>query len=325
MLIHNYTGKCPTNTLEVNPVQYSCQVGCQYCLVNDGEHHTRPGVIYVDYDEYLRQHLASSGAKKIFYYFSPKSEAFQEATLETGLAHRILLEFVRHFREKPDSLVRVFIATKAGTRQLHHRFKGTSILELLHALKGRVQFNPSVGIMPDMLFDLLEPNAASAEDRLEAALACQEMGIKSDSVLTQPILLPFLSEDAMSRYFDLLARHNIFNFKPEFLTVSTRNLAVLAQLVGVYDREMERNLYELYLGPSNRDHIKQRERRAPDRQASRAYLEKLLHHASLRGITASICHWVRQELQVTASMIPVINKNGYQCLGYQTNLFHEVH
>ncbi|NCB98884.1 MAG: hypothetical protein EOM36_11070, partial [Bacteroidia bacterium] len=30
--IHNYTGICPTNVLEVSPIEGSCSVGCQYCL-----------------------------------------------------------------------------------------------------------------------------------------------------------------------------------------------------------------------------------------------------------------------------------------------------
>ena len=36
--IHNYTGICPTNVLEVSPSEGSCSVGCQYCLVTDGKH-----------------------------------------------------------------------------------------------------------------------------------------------------------------------------------------------------------------------------------------------------------------------------------------------
>ena len=35
--IHNYTGRCPTLTFEINPVK-GCNVGCQYCLVTDGVH-----------------------------------------------------------------------------------------------------------------------------------------------------------------------------------------------------------------------------------------------------------------------------------------------
>jgi radical SAM superfamily enzyme YgiQ (UPF0313 family) len=35
--IHNYTGRCPTLTFEINPIR-GCNVGCQYCLVTDGVH-----------------------------------------------------------------------------------------------------------------------------------------------------------------------------------------------------------------------------------------------------------------------------------------------
>lgn len=36
--IHNYTGMCPTNVLEVTPSKGSCACACQYCLVTDGNH-----------------------------------------------------------------------------------------------------------------------------------------------------------------------------------------------------------------------------------------------------------------------------------------------
>ena len=41
------------------------------------------------------------------------------------------------------------------------------------------------------------------------------------------------------------------------------------------------------------------------------------------GVSTSICFWVRQQLKISDEMIPLINKNGFQCLGYQTRLFTE--
>jgi hypothetical protein len=35
----------------------------------------------------------------------------------------------------------------------------------------------------------------------------------------------------------------------------------------------------------------------------------------------SICYWVRKALGIDTDMIPIINENGYQCLGYQRKLF----
>jgi len=39
------------------------------------------------------------------------------------------------------------------------------------------------------------------------------------------------------------------------------------------------------------------------------------------GMSTSICFWVRNQLQVPTSIIPIINRNGFQCLGYQSRLF----
>jgi hypothetical protein len=39
------------------------------------------------------------------------------------------------------------------------------------------------------------------------------------------------------------------------------------------------------------------------------------------GMTVSICYWVRKQLKINDKMIPIINRNGFQCLGYQSRLF----
>jgi len=47
----------------------------------------------------------------------------------------------------------------------------------------------------------------------------------------------------------------------------------------------------------------------------------MINIAAKYGISASICFWVREQLNITEDKIPVINKNGFKCLGYQTKLF----
>lgn len=320
MEIHNYTGQCPTNTFEVNPIKTGCHVGCLYCLVNDGKHY-QDAYIFSNYDKYLRNHLSEQGKSNVFYYFSPKSEAFQEPTLETGIAHKILKEFIKHYKENPSSKVRLFIASKAGTKQLLYRHDGVSILDLLEELRGKVQFNISIGILPDTLHNILEPNAASVNERLDASLLCQKRGITSNSVLTQPIIGPFLSDEVVNQYFEKMALNNIANFKPEFLTVCMENLAMLAQLVGLHSKQMEKELLELYISPYNKEHVKQRERTAPDRMWSYNTIKWLVKEARKYGISTSICYWVRNQLNIDEELIPIINNNGFLCLGYQTKLF----
>lgn len=325
--IHNYTGHCPTLTYEINPVR-GCGVGCQYCLVTDGNHE-QPLVVDENYPLYVRRLLdrqngAGSENRDHYYYFSPKTEALQEATLQTGVAHRILREFADHFRRNPTSRARLFIASKAGAEHLRITDRGESVLDLFAALRDRMQFNTSVSIMPPALRALLEPGAAPIEERLKAVQLCRERGIQANSALVQPIFTPFLTDEHIRTFFDALHAAGICNYKPEFLTVCPENLAMLGPLLGRFDRNMERQLYEDYLLPSNADHRKQRGRTAPDRSCSRAHLQRMIQYTDTLGMSISICYWVRKQLGITEEEIPLINRNGFQCLGYQSRLFSDV-
>ena len=322
--IHNYTGRCPTLTYEINPV-LGCGVGCLYCLVTDGIHENELAVD-LNYHLYVRKLLdemngPGSENKNHYYYFSPKTEAFQEATLLTGVAHRILMEFIDHFRHCPDSRARLFIASKAGAEHLLIQHDGKTVLDLFEELKDRMQFNTSVSIMPVPLRDIIEPFAAPIEERLKAVRLCRERGIPANSALVQPIFTPCLTDEGIKSFFDKLSSEGIINYKPEFLTVCMENLAMLGQYLGAFDKDMERQLYEAYLMPSNADHRKQRGRTAPDRALSMSSLRRMIAYTDTLGMSVSICFWVRKQLGISEEMIPVTNRNGFQCLGYQTRLF----
>ena len=366
--IHNYTGRCPTLTFEVNPVK-GCNVGCQYCLVTDGVHKQKL-IAYENYHLYVRKLLEEmNGTPKVpvteedlkrkdallqelakaiesepekkkdierkiveisrgknwnhYYYFSPKTEAFQEPTVETGIAHRILKEFIAHFEKYPDSNARLFVASKSGPKHLLYEYEGETILDLFEKLKDKMQFNTSVSIMPSEFRNLLEPYAAPIEERLESVKLCQERGIQSNSALIQPIFTPYLTDEHIKEFFDMLHNVGIINYKPEFLTACMENLAMLGQWLGYYDKDLERQLYEDYIMPSNADHKKQRGRTAPDRALSIENIQKMMDYTKTIGMSTSICFWVRKQLKISGSFIPIINENGFQCLGYQSRLFSE--
>lgn len=325
--IHNYTGRCPTLTYEINPVR-GCGVGCQYCLVTDGVHE-QPLVALENYHLYVRRLLdemngPGSENANHYYYFSPKTEAFQEPTLLTGIAHRILREFIDHFRRCPQSQARLFIASKAGAKHLLVEDGGESVLDLFAQLRGRMQFNTSVSIMPDAFRDLLEPYAAPLSERLRAVTMCRERGIQSNSALVQPIFTPWLSDEHIKAFFDALHGAGIINYKPEFLTACMENLSMLGPLLGHFDKALERQLYEDYLLPSNADHRKQRGRTAPDRALSRESIARMSRYTDTLGMSVSVCYWVRSQLGITEAEVPLINRNGFQCLGYQSELFRDV-
>ena len=325
--IHNYTGRCPTLTYEINPVR-GCTVGCQYCLVSDGVHEQEL-MAYDNYHLYVRRLLEEhngpgSDNARHYYYFSPKTEAFQEATLYTGIAHRILREFIEHFRRCPHSNARLFIASKAGAKHLQIADGGETVLDLFARLKGRMQFNTSVSIMPDAFRDILEPYAAPLSERLKAVRLCAGRGVAADSALVQPIITPWLTREHIESFFGALRGVGIINYKPEFLTACVENLSMLGQYLGWFDKGLERQLYEDYLMPSNESHRKQRARIAPDKARSLGYLKAMMECTDRLSMSVSICYWVRKQLGIEESQIPFINRNGFQCLGYQSKLFGDV-
>lgn len=322
--IHNYTGRCPTLTYEINPVK-GCGVGCQYCLVTDGAHEQELSVD-LNYPLYVRKVLEDmngpgSENKNHYYYFSPKTEAFQEPSLLTGVAHRILREFISHYDRCPESKARLFIASKSGAEHLLIEHDGESVLDLFELLKDRMQFNTSVSIMPAPFRDIIEPFAAPLEERMRAVRLCRERGIPANSALVQPIFTPCLTDEGIKSFFDTLHAEGIINYKPEFLTVCMENLAMLGPYLGAFDREMERQLFEAYIMPSNADHRKQRARTAPDRKVSLDNIRRMMEYTDSIGMSVSICYWVRKQLGISEDLIPLTNRNGFQCLGYQTRLF----
>ncbi|MBO4476457.1 MAG: radical SAM protein [Bacteroidales bacterium] len=325
--IHNYTGRCPALTYEINPVR-GCGVGCQYCLVTDGVHEQE--LVAIDnYHLYVRTLLErfngpGSDNANHYYYFSPKTEAFQEATLLSGIAHRVLQEFIDHFERFPASRARLFVASKAGVRHLEYRWNGVSVLELFSRLSDRMQFNTSVSIMPDAFRDILEPYAAPLSERLAAVKLCRDAGIQSNSALVQPIVIPYLTREHIEEFFTALSGAGIINYKPEFLTACMENLAMLGQYLGYFDKGLEKELYDAYLSPSNADHLKQRGRTAPDRAMSVDAIRRMSAFTDTLGMSVSICYWVRKQLGISEEDIPLVNRNGFQCLGYQRRLFPDV-
>jgi DNA repair photolyase len=324
--IHNYTGICPTNVLEVTPSKGSCACACQYCLVTDGNHVTQVSV-YTNYVERLKASLERNRDRSLFYYYSPKTEAFSEPHLFNGLAHQIVRTFIDHFERHPDSRCRLFVASKAGLRHLLVRHRGDTVLRLLRELAGKMQFNGSIGIMPDYLRNVLEPNVASFEQRLEVLEVCQAMGILAQSVLAQPLILVYLTPERVEHFLRSLARAGVRNIKPEFLTAEIRNLTVIAQFLHHFDPELIGPFYHPYLKEENQDHIKQRSRLAPERAVCVAKLEMIHRLAQEYGITVSICNWVKRELSKEAAWVGQIDARsaeaGYRCLGYQTRLFEQ--
>jgi ferredoxin-thioredoxin reductase catalytic subunit len=73
---------------------------------------------------------------------------------------------------------------------------------------------------------------------------------------------------------------------------------------------MEKKLYELYIAPENMNNVKHRARLAPDRMFTRKAMLKLKNRADKYGLSMTLCHWVRSELDITPAEVPVtLRKN----------------
>lgn len=323
--VHNYTGMCPANVLEVVPSSGSCAVACQYCLVTDGKH-VKKIQVHTNYPQKLANSLVKNRSKNVFYYFSPKTEAFSEPHLVNGLAHDILRTFIAHFDEFPDSKVRIFIVSKAGPKHLNVTHWGESIFSLMGKIADKIQMNGSIGIMPGYLRDILEPNAADISDRLNVLRQCGEIGVRADSVLCQPLILPYLTNEAVAGYLDELSAAGVRNIKPEFFTSEVRNLVLVAQYVNHFDPKLLGEYFYPYLHEENLRHVKQRSRLAPSKEACVEKLAMIRDAAHARGITISLCNWVKRELGSAAPWVGEVDrgsaKDGYRCLGYQTRMFN---
>jgi len=306
---HRYTNRCPVDILEVNPMK-GCNVNCLYCLVRAGVH-SGSKIVYQNYGTYLRHKLEEENGLDHYYYFSAKTEPFQEATLQTGIAHDILKEFITYFKKNPRSKSKVFIISKAGTEELLYKNNGDTILDLMRELSGNLIYDTSVSVMPPELYPILEPRAASNEDRLEAAMMCQENKISAHWALVQPIIPSYFTDEIMDDLLEKLKKANIERFKPEFLTLSTENLASIGQLIGHFDKDLEKNIYELYLAPDNMNNVKHNSRLAPEREFSRKAMLKLKEHADKYGISITLCNWLRRDLDITQTEIPIIVRKNW--------------
>lgn len=321
--VHNYTGKCPTNVFELNPAQGSCSISCMYCLVTDGDQ-VKPITVFENYPELVSKELENHKGQNHFFYYSPKTEAFAEPLLQTGIAHEVLRRFRQHYEMNPDSKARLFIATKAGPQHLEFRNRGESILDILSSIASKVQLNGSMGIMPNYLHRILEPNAPSLEKRIEAMQMCQQKGVYAYSVLSQPIIPNHLTEETADAYLSKLARAGIHNIKPEFLTTNMQNIAIFTQYINHFDPKSVKPFLELYISKENSDHIKQRCRTAPDRNFCYDKLLMIDRIAKKYDISVSLCNWVKHETGADQTHIEDrAKKKGFRCLGYQEEMFKQ--
>jgi len=236
-------------------------------------------------------------------------------------SHEILRTFIRHYEKNSDSKARLFIASKAGLKHLGFENERESIADLLKRLRGKVQFNGSMGIMPEYLQEVLEPNSASLESRIRGMTMLQEKDVYAHSVLVQPIIPCYFNKSVLGNFLFNMKDSEIVNLKPEFLTADMENLAIISQYVNHFDPGLLKGLLELYVSKENEDHIKQRFRTAPSREFSKEGINLFHDLAITLGIGVSVCNWVKSQLGLGIDADAFSRRLGFKCLGYQEKLF----
>jgi len=187
----------------------------------------------------------------LIYYYSPLTEAFSPQLVRLGITQDILAAFSSHVEEEqrrlegdcPDCLL---IVTKGGDTELRTPSPGgRTPLDILTTFRDNVVINTSIAPYPsEEIREALEPGARSIEDRLRFMNLLQESGILARGALVQPIFFPF---EPGAEFFSDLVQSGVRRVKIELATTNFTNLAVVAQVIGWFDPDAQRQIFDQYL------------------------------------------------------------------------------
>jgi DNA repair photolyase len=289
--LHSNTEYCPL-IYELIPA-YGCQFECDYCNVYNlkKESDFYPITVFKHYPELVEKSIEEHVSKGLdpVYYFSPKTDIFQHALVDSKITKQILEVLVR-------KKAKYILVTKG-------RLPGPEILELLAQSgdKGRVLI--SQGMKNQEHAGHLEPHAATVEERYQLADICIKNGIPAMGVI-EPIL-PFKNiefvADIIKRFVDI----GIDHFAVDFARISfacldkmIEKLPELEELRDIYT-DPEAISQTFGTGPYKRESVL---RYAP----SYGYLQEKYNlideYAKKLGATISICNYFR---------VPGINTRAY--------------
>lgn len=289
---HSNTPYCPLIYELIHA--HGCAFECEYCNVYSlkAESCFYPITVFQGYpglvEKTIEAHLA--GGLNPVYYFSPKTDVFQPALVETQITRKILEILVR-------TKARYILVTKG-------KLPGPEILDLLVQSKNTGRVLISYGMKNQTHADVLEPYAATLEERFQLATSCTRNGIPAMGVI-EPILplrdIAFV-EQIIKKFVDI----GIDHFAVDFARISiacldklVAKLPELAELNAIY-RAPEAISQTFGTGPYKREAV---ERFAP----SHAYIEKTFNlidaYAHKHGATISICNYFN---------VPGINTRAYE-------------
>jgi DNA repair photolyase len=298
---HTNTECCPL-IYEVIPA-HGCEFGCVYCnvysLMKKKTHY--PVTVFPNYPAQLREHIESQkedlNGRTPVYYFSPKTDIFQSALVETGITQQLLEVMV-------EKNVEFILVTKG-------KVPNDRIFELLEEAKPKGRVLISQGMKNEHHARVLEPKAATMEERFEFTSRCTAHGVPVMGVI-EPIL-PLKDLSFVYQTMDEFMRRGVDHFAVDFARISLaclddmiEKLPELEELREVYcDKEAVGQTFET--GPYYREHV---ERYAPSKEYMTKAFTEMNDYITQRTGTISICNYFH---------IPGINvgayKRGYLCFG----------
>lgn len=212
---HGNKKTCNKNMLEVNPT-IGCQYQCQYCnaYAQEGDKFNKIEV-YVDYPEYLDKYLFEhkNELDKIFFYFSPKIEAFQECLLKTGITYSILKLFYKYN-------ARYIIVTKSG-------IPNSDVCSIIKKSRHLNQFLISCSMPNEEVRKILEPYAPPIDDRLAFAKYLVDNQIRTTAIFSP--ILPIDKGRYIKEYIRYFLSINITHFRLNYAELSHACLYKLAE------------------------------------------------------------------------------------------------
>ncbi len=289
---HSNTQYCPL-IYELIPA-HGCAFKCEYCNVYSlkAESCFYPITVFQGYpglvEKTVEDHLAR-GLDPV-YYFSPKTDVFQPALMETQITRKILEVLVR-------TKARYILVTKG-------KLPGPEILDLLVQSKNTGRVLISYGMKNQAHADVLEPFAATLEERFDLAAICTQNGIPAMGVI-EPILplrdISFV-EQIIKRFADIGIDHFAVDFARISLACLDKLIAKLPELAELNDiyRSPEAISQNFGTGPYKREAV---ERFAPSAEYLKQTFNLIDAFAHKHGATISICNYFN---------VPGINTRAYE-------------